>query len=261
MDKVITFYGSDHGVGTTMIAQSCAEILSDEGYKVLLISASRNSGNEFLNIEALNDNGAGGIDDLKNNLSNSVLTREDIDSVIVNVKNNMDFLQGSKNPLFLRHYRPEHIESLISLLQDDYDLVIIDAGCDPNNPLLIGAILQAKKTFLVTTQSPKAAQRYKKLVNFVYGNFPELAPGLIVNRFISSPALFSATEISEVYGREIIETISYEADGREVEAAKSTLVSHSRAFKDSITKIANVISEGVSPAKGSGSSRSWFKRR
>ena len=42
MNKIISFFGADYSVGTTMTAQSTAEILAENRKKVLLILASSN---------------------------------------------------------------------------------------------------------------------------------------------------------------------------------------------------------------------------
>ena len=52
MKHVIGFFGGDSQVGTTMIAQSVAELLKERGKRVLLILGSGKYGGEFVHAGA-----------------------------------------------------------------------------------------------------------------------------------------------------------------------------------------------------------------
>lgn len=245
MGKNITFIGADNGVGTTMIAQAVAEVLSDNDNKVLFLSASGHSGTEYIGKESI------GLDDIKNSLVNDILKLSDLRELITAEK--VDFIKGTENPLYYRHYMPQHVKTITELLTDDYDYIIIDGGSDPQQGLHIGAITVSEDVYLVTTQHVKSLERYKHKEQDVYGEM-HLSPKIVLNKFLKSAAYFDKANIEKLYGESVVAVVPYSEYGMQAEINKASLNTE-RNFENSIKVIAGDITGEVREAK-----KGFFKK-
>ena len=142
---VIAFFGADSKVGTTMLAQSFAEMLTDKG-TVLFLSLSRSFKSAFVR------------DDIKH-IDCFV---PEIESGIAIEKNkiskhshysNLYILGGLKDVLEPNDFSLEMASKMIENLERMFDWIIIDAGSDMNNALSYAAVTGAFNRFLVFSQN------------------------------------------------------------------------------------------------------------
>ena len=84
MNKIISFFGADYSVGTTMTAQSTAEILAENRKKVLLILASSNPLMDYFKTGDIINRS---IDELRPSLRAENLTKEEVMNICYRTKN------------------------------------------------------------------------------------------------------------------------------------------------------------------------------
>lgn len=146
-NNVITFFGADSKVGTTITAQGVAECLAENTFmKVGFLNLSgQPSFNYIKEAEGF------GLDIIKTKIFNFVLSDEELKSAMVQ-KGNLHILPSVKTLSDLRYYKPKHIEYLINLATGIFDIVIVDAGYYPNSGLYIGALNASNMRYLVATQ-------------------------------------------------------------------------------------------------------------
>jgi Flp pilus assembly CpaE family ATPase len=159
--NVITFFGADSKVGTTITAQAIAECLAN---------------NTILNVGFLNLSGQPsfdyipgptdeyGIDQIKTKIFNFILTIEELKSAMI-TNGNLSILPSVKTLTDLRYYKPKHIEYLINLAASHFDVVIADAGYYPNSGLYIGALNATKQRYMVATQQEACRKTFELIKN------------------------------------------------------------------------------------------------
>lgn len=147
ISNVVTFFGADSKVGTTITAQAVAEILAENtSLKVGFLNLSgQPSFNYFPGAEGF------GLDIIKTKIFNSVLSVDELKSSMVQI-NNLFILPSVRTLTDLRLYQPKHIEYLINLATGIFDVVIVDAGYYPNSGLYIGSINASRVRYMVATQ-------------------------------------------------------------------------------------------------------------
>jgi hypothetical protein len=139
--NVITFFGADSKVGTTITSQAVAESLALN--TVLQIGFLNLSGQPSFNYIQGSSEGYG-IDLIKTKILNFVLSSDELRSAMIS-KGNLSILPSVKTLADLRYYKPKHVEYLISLATTIFDVVIVDAGYYPNSGLFIGALNATKQ--------------------------------------------------------------------------------------------------------------------
>ena len=153
MEKVIGFFGGDHQVGATMVAQSFAEVLQQRGKKVLYLMGSGKFGEEFLPLS-----GKHSIDDLKASVRSGRVTAEDFYQNLEQIRG-LWVLPGVRNQLTAGYFTENTFEVLLSEVSEDFDYVVIDGGSDANLGITISALNTADHRFFVTTQQSKSIRR------------------------------------------------------------------------------------------------------
>lgn len=195
--SIITFFGADSKVGTTMIAQSTAELLAkNTGLKVGLLFLNNSPSNYYLR-----KNDKLGIDGIKNKLFNNILTpTELIDSCLQPVPN-LFILTGVEYLLDARQYHPEYIDRLIKLAAEKLNIIIIDAGSNVDSGITIAALNATKYRYLVTTQQENIRKNFERIDRQVLkqlyidsGSFI-----LVLNKYVSSNNIYSAVQLAELY--------------------------------------------------------------
>ena len=120
MKKIIGFFGGDNQVGTTMIAQSFAEVLQQRGNKVLYLMGSGKFGEEFLPLSSRHS-----IDDLKASIRSGKVTAEDMYQNLEEVRG-LWVLPGVRNQLAAWYFTENTFEVLLSEIGDDFDYPIAE---------------------------------------------------------------------------------------------------------------------------------------
>ena len=157
LHNLFSFYGADHKVGTTMIAQSVAEIISANhpNLKILLIAMNGRESTEYIRESPI------GIDSMKFHIDNKMITGEDFLKTCTH-KGNFYIMAGISNEMEERYYHPEMAKYLLEEVVPEFDLVIADCGNQLDNGLAVGTISVAEEVFLVVTQQESVLRRYEK---------------------------------------------------------------------------------------------------
>lgn len=236
MSKIITFFGGDTQVGTTMIAQSVAEILANKyDKKVLLILASSNIGIDYMNKETDKN-----FDDIRLNLFENTLTKAEVQDTICTY-GKIDFIPPITDTTTIKYYSINTINTIRNLMEDDYELFIVDGGSNLNNPLSISSLKDADERYYVVTQSYKCLNRY------LYINRKILSPlnytgDVIVNRYVNQSFAYNIKDILNILEKEEVLSIAMSNDGNLAEATNDTLISDNVFLRD-INKLVDKINQ------------------
>ncbi|MEF9921722.1 MAG: hypothetical protein RR313_07025 [Anaerovoracaceae bacterium] len=233
MKKIITFFGGDSQVGTTMIAQSVAEIIAKGGNRVALIMASSEYGLDYID-----QNQDLSLDDLKTNITNNHLTVEDVKGIMFE-HNDISIVPGIKNITTLKYYGEDDIEIMIKPLEKNYDFIIIDAGNNVQYGLSMSALKHSEKRYYVITQQEKSVRRFKNLQQSILGPL-NWNGQIIINKYNGNMAFYSPKQIEEIFKTKKAFTISYIEYGWQAESDRSTLLKYPK-FAEGIKQIVNDI--------------------
>jgi len=249
MSKILVFHGTDHKVGTTMIAQSVAEVAADAdtGYKVLMLSLNNREGLEYVKGKGET------IEGIKASIDSQVLDKEEFFSRCKKTKN-LYMLGGICTPGNGRHYFPETAAYLINTFRDDFDLIIGDSGNSPDSGLAIGALIEADIRCCVFTQQETALERFK-IITSLYENINVMFDVLAVNKYEESDPydlayINSRLGVDENRMIKIEDTSRY---ARQAERDRKSLLNYKNndRYKQDITALANLLlqKEGMEPIR------------
>jgi MinD-like ATPase involved in chromosome partitioning or flagellar assembly len=228
MCEIISFFGGDTQVGTTMISQSVASSLGKKKKRVLLMLCSGNYGNDYLD-----NNTDYSIDDIKANLLSNNICKEDIDGILVR-QDEYKILPGVKDITRVKYYREDDVGKITSVIKNDYDYIIIDAGSNVNYGINISALLEADKIFFIITQNEKTIKRfintYYKVLN------PLRIKGKIINNKYRDEFGGNIFELKEILGKGNFINVNYSEEGFYAEIKHTTLLNDNK-FRNGINEI------------------------
>lgn len=236
------FYGADSKVGTTMIAQVNAELIAEyTDQKVCLLLMGNNPVHYF---DSKSD--VGGIDTIKIKLFTDILTKEDLIKSSIKTKHeNLIIIPGPANIQDRRYYQPEHAEKLIDLASKHFDMVIVDAGCDVERGLSVGAVRMAKSKFLVTTQQQNARDEFLRVADQVFKplQIEKKHFFCILNKNIAGG--LQSKQITAAYGMPVVGTVPYlDVKGWQAEIEHKSLLHYNDvSYYESIAETARFICE------------------
>ena len=235
-NNIVCFFGAGPGVGTTMISQSVAQILSDLiGRSINFLVLDGSYGTTYFDI----DSRSGGLAEIKERLINNILSSEELKNSCLKA-GSLYVLPGENDISKVRHYHPEHIEKLTYLSSKTFDITIINAGSAITG-MSIGALNSSKLKYLVTTQSYKHFRNFEKLVNQIFVNLGINTDdfSLVLNKYIEASDLEDEISLSKNYGMplaSVIPLLDY-TTSLEAENKGKTLVGYDRIFSDSIRQL------------------------
>lgn len=175
MSKVIVFHGADHKVGTTMIAQSTAELLSRSDNKVIYLGLNARASTDYLHRDIES------IDYIKDRIDSEVLTPSDLLSLSTEV-NGYYALGGICDESNQRGYMPKTAEILINIAKQQFDILIVDAGNELDNGLALGALQAGDENVFLLTQRETALSRWEKR-KFLYDKLDIKFSLYIINKY------------------------------------------------------------------------------
>ncbi len=237
MNNIITFFGGDSQVGTSMISQSVGEILVKNNSKVLLILASCQYGNDYIkeNIEL-------SLDDIKFDNNAASMVRE-VEKIVYGY-NNLDIMQGSNNLIAMRYYGEIELQKIIESVRNKYDFLLIDGGHNVQFGLTMASLKLSSMKYFVITQHEKSMRR------FIYVRDTILNPldykgEIVINKYVNNVGFYNKSEISKIVGKDINHVIPYIEYGHSAEQEKNTLLKHPK-FYDAVSTIVNdILGDGV----------------
>ncbi|MCI5688856.1 cellulose synthase operon protein YhjQ/BcsQ [Anaerovoracaceae bacterium 42-11] len=236
MEKVIGFFGGDHQVGATMVAQSFAEVLQQRGKKVLYLMGSGKFGEEFLPLS-----GKHSIDDLKASVRSGRVTAEDFYQNLEQIRG-LWVLPGVRNQLTAGYFTENTFEVLLSEVSEDFDYVVIDGGSDANLGITISALNTADHRFFVTTQQSKSIRRMILLQKNIVQPLERMGD-LVINKYLKDPALLLKSDILSLCEIEEAFTVPYVEYGWQAEMENKSLLRYGR-FAKGIEVLADVFAPG-----------------
>ena len=224
MKKVIGFFGGDSQVGTTMIAQSMAELLQQRGQRVLYIMGSGKFGDEFFSLE-----GRHSIDDLKAGVRSGRVTLEDLFQNLEECRG-LWVLPAVRNPLTARYFTENTYEILLAEAASEFDYTVIDGGCDAALGMTIAAMNTSDHRFFVTTQQSKSIRRLVLQQKNVVQPL-KLQGTLIINQYLKDPGLLMKGDILALCEMEEAYTIPYVEYGWQAEMEGRSLLRYGKFAK------------------------------
>ncbi len=239
-NNVVVFLGADSKVGTSMISQCIAEKLSsDNDIKVLLAVLDGQPGMDYIHY---NDNCVG-IDTIKGKIAHQILSEEELENVCIKI-NRLYILQGTQTIVNRAHYHPEHIETFLELASQAFDIVIVDAGCNVELGMTIGALNSTQHRCLVSTQQSTCLKHFKLVKDQILSKLNIQDFVLIINKYMENNELPDKHELSRYYTAPIVAAVPYSEYGWQAEIEQCSLLNfHELFYKDAISHITSFIEE------------------
>lgn len=236
--KVITFFGAEAKVGVTMIAQSVAEELVQRGKRVLLVFASSEMFDCYIQgAEAVKT----GIDDL---IDIEDISEADIRHVI-SKQGELSYIKGIMRPLRIKRLLNPggFFMKLIALTERDFDYMIIDGGHNYQYPLPVGSLLAAEKCFFVLSPKARAFSRFRVLSEILIMTISDNMckdREIILNRISGRDDAYNSGHAKELFGMEV-SGVHEAASSSACEVMNQVLSRVNRTFKREIAAIADRI--------------------
>jgi Flp pilus assembly CpaE family ATPase len=240
--NVITFFGADSKVGTTITAQAVAEALANN--TELQVCFLNLSGQPSFNYIQGSAEGYG-IDIIKTKILNYVLSGDELKSAMIN-KGNLSILPSVKTLTDLRYYKPKHTEYLINLASNIFDIVIVDAGYYPNSGLFIGSLNATKQRYMVATQQEACRVSFEitneQILDVLDINTSSIM--LVINRYSSQIDLPNAYRLAdEVYKMVLAASLpNVPWVFWQTEAQRKTLAGFDDAYDNQLNELVKIIS-------------------
>lgn len=232
MFKVISVFGGDSNVGTSIIAQSMAEIAAEKGERVLFIEASEKVLGSYIEFS---DEGR----ELSETLPciDDIVKGRDPASCILSAGSFSVILGGQS--VKKENFRKNFIYKLVQAVSDSFDRIVVDAGSNAGSNLSISALSASDRRFFIVRQNPKCIERFKKTAEEVL--IPEdvykKGDRVIINAFRKNKLLYSKAQIEGTLLRNTY-SLPYIREGIKCEYTKESLL-WDKTFKKDLTKIMN----------------------
>lgn len=237
-ENVIVFFGADSKVGTTMIAQSVAEQISEnENIRVLFAILDGTPGMDYIQ----NADKQISIDDMRAKVINNMLSKTELMDICLK-QNNLYVLQGTQSYIYRRYYHPEHVEAFLKQLSEAFDIVIVDAGSNVELGMTIGALTASCYRFLVCTQQSNCLRNFNRLDIQILSKLKIKEFFLIVNKYIENDQLPNGYKLADLYDAPFICTVPYSEYGLQAEIEQFTIQQlKDDEYKNAIGKIVDLI--------------------
>ena len=236
--KIITFFGAEAKVGTTMIAQSFAEGLAAKKQKVLFICASGESHDIYIGDQQLNKpssiDGLRGLEDI---------TKRDVQNVIAS-NGKFDIIGGVRALLQAKYFDVKVISKIIDHTYPEYDFIIIDGGHDFQMPLPATSLLNATKRYFVVNGTKRSFDRLHTLQDMIlesqqFKTFEqkEEEDMILLNKDDRKENIFSAEQFASGIGMPVVKVPKVNG-GYECEVTNQTLM-NKPIFANAINTLIN----------------------
>lgn len=236
--KRTLFFGADSQVGTTMAAQSAAELLAERGRRVLLVRAGSNPGNEFMEKSSMTS-----VEDLREWLAEESLTAEVLRRHTV-TNRGVDILPGVRSWQSSRYFEKNAMEQILSLAEMHWDYLVVDGGSGGPDSLGYQALRCCSRIFLVATQQEKTLFRYG-MRSRALKKVMTVQPWFLVNKFNDSGAFYTQRQMAGLLECEVerIRTAAYAPYGWQAELEHATLLGH-RSFRKDMKAVTDIMEAG-----------------
>ncbi len=240
-DNVISFHGSDHKTGVTMLALSvCSDICRKNADKnIMFIGMNGRPSCEYVREEAFS------IEDIKTHLDNRTLTPEEI-KMMCRSKQNFYMLSGIKNLIKEREFFPETAEYLLTTIRECFDLIVCDTGNDPDNGLAIGALHGSGQSYCVVSQCESSVNEYERRM-WLFKKLGIDFNAVVLNKYFPKDP-YDRDYLSERLGKdmEYFLTVRMAGYGRQAEMDHQTLLEYRNdAYGRDIAALSDRIMSGA----------------
>jgi pilus assembly protein CpaE len=178
--RVISFTSAKGGSGTTLIATNLAHVLATaRDQRVLVIDLAQ----QFADASVLLSDVAppATLYDLCKQIDR--LDAAFFEACVARVHPNLDVLAGAGDPIKAAELRPSHLQRVLGLVRDQYDMVICDIG-QSINPLSIHALDHSEPICLVLQQNVPNLHASRRLLDILAQlGYPHGKTRLIVNHY------------------------------------------------------------------------------
>ncbi len=235
--KLVALHGGNHQTGTTMIAQSLAELIAlrKPDMRVLLITLNNRKNAGFVREQVRS------IDDYRAQLDSRLLIREEFLSA-TRRRNNLHMLAGLVREEEERYYYPETAEYLLTAVEEDFDLMVSDTGSCLDNGLAYGGLRLTERRLLVLNQMESTVRRIEEQRER-YREAGIHFHRFILNRYQEEDP-YSVEYLSQrlrIPG-EMILTVHLAGYARQAEMEYRSLMEfRDEAYREDIRKIANML--------------------
>ena len=151
MSKLINISSLRNGIGRTTVTCLIVHKLAEQGYKTLLIDNNYKFCDlaNYLLVEAPYN-----LDNIIPFVRANTIDKETLKSVFVPVEKNLELLAGSKLTNVINTLNKENVERIKSILDEDYDFIVIDnrAGIEHKDLIDLASLADIS---LVVTQANK----------------------------------------------------------------------------------------------------------
>ncbi len=201
LGKIYTFLGAKGGVGTTSLAVNFASVLAQRKQQTVLLDIDWVSGDTAMHLGAAPQytlmEVAENLSKLDQALFEGFVTRDPLGF----------FLVGPPESLDNRGFFSDHMfREFATFLIEKYDSVVVDAGNNINDDVVMGACQVSSSVFLVVSQelpSLRNAQRYVTALSHMGIHQDQIK--VIVNQYSKKPSPHHATleQISQTLNQPI----------------------------------------------------------
>lgn len=259
IDNVLVFYGSAPRVGVTTISQTVATLLAKDNLNVCHIDLSHEvnysytkGGNDWIY-----DDDKFTLESLITRALNKALDDSDISNVISVTENGVSYIPGFRNLLNVRHVNVEAVESIVHVLKQLYDVVVIDAGSTSDSLVNLGALLVTNHRYLISDISKSSVNRFLAYKKNVLDTVDVSIDKLILNNTNSKVDSSIKDYISELYScKDNVQNIPFDSLGSKAESTESLIynLTTSKSYKSSIDSISRLTKQdlGLADTKSSG---------
>ncbi len=234
MSNIIAFHGSDHKVGTSQLAECCAEQLAKDNpeLEILLVQADTSQGYEYC------PKVGESFDRIRPYVAQSIVNCEEIKSRS-KYTNNLYVVGGNESPQNSGLFTPDLAEIFLRAMSDHFDIIIVDAGNDPVSGCCLGSLFSADRIYLVIRQSESSLRSFEWYLN-LYERLDIPLDRFIVNHF-SRKSTFELDYISEriLVDKSLFSTVRTCPKGEKSEMEKQCLINMNpgRGFVNDIKAI------------------------
>jgi len=180
MAKIIVIFSTKGGVGKTLIATNLGVSLTREGKRVCLIDLDTQVVGDMAHMLGLSPEKC--MADLMSFMIKQPQLTKKQDFIIKTKFDNVDFIAGILKPQQASYLYPEKLPEIFSLLDKDYDYIVVDAGKNFSDVFLV-TLSQANLILLIATPDVLSVYQTKwALDTLLFLHFPLNMIKLVLNR-------------------------------------------------------------------------------
>ncbi len=244
-NKIVGFFGTHSGAGVSTTAINVADVLSRSiDGKVLLLSLNAwDPADYFMEYKGKY------LSDLNVELKTGSLTDERlIESIYQYSEHSFYHLAGNRDIKLQRYFQTEQIAQLLQMVQNHFDIILIDGGCHFDNAVYAQSYKASEMKFLVTTQEPKGYLGYwphifHQIIEPLGGKAQDYM--LLINQIRPEVTLATYRDISEALDMDVLAVIPDEAFLGPTSITQKTLLNQSGASAEYIRSLDSIVNSIV----------------